>query len=93
MAPWDPFYLRGLALIEAWLSHHTPSKVGYEIAYPFSNFNDEADEGKSWVSVVHALYSTTIWISGSRSVGHNLGLFIHLDLNTAIDNLAVWPWW
>ena len=34
-----PFYWRGLTLMPAWISNHTPSKVWDEISYPFPNFN------------------------------------------------------
>ena len=36
---WAPFYWDGLILMPARISNHMPSKVWYEITYPFPNFN------------------------------------------------------
>ena len=42
--PWAPFYLHGLTLTPAWISHHMSSKVWDEITYPFLNFNGATAE-------------------------------------------------
>ena len=38
-APWVPFYLHGLTLIQSWISNYRPGKVWDKITYPFLNFN------------------------------------------------------
>ena len=42
--PWGPFYKHGLNLITAWINNNIPSKVWYEITYPFLDFNGATNE-------------------------------------------------
>ena len=65
-AAWSPIYWHGLALIAAWISNHTPSKVWDEIHYPFPNFNGRTVEVWEWIMNFIAHFNGCYYISIPR---------------------------
>ena len=56
----DPHLLAWINLISAWISNYMPTKVWYEITYPFPNFNGTTVEVWEWEIILsHTLY---IWM-------------------------------
>ena len=67
-----------------WISNHKPSKLWYEITYPFPNFNGTAIEVWEWLSNFILYFIMDVIINSCCCISHHRELFGQLMTRVCI---------